>query len=422
MRAPLFIAAALLTPAAHASAPELFGYGARAQGLAGAVVSDARGHGAVHANPAGLAFEAAPGVAVGYQYATFDLTLDGASHAARDATATLIGFDLPLPLGGPLAERIALGGGFVIPTNSVLVADIPRPGAPQFVLVENRAQTVSLQAAIGVRIIDGLTIGAGFIALSALDGAIDVAPNAEGRIGSQARDQLVADYAPVFGLQGRLPVNGLGELALGLTWRGESAARFYLPIDADLGDQFPLPVPTLQVEGVAQYDPAALGYEIGWRRDALRVAVGGAFSRWSDYPVPIVYTAVPEDFPTQPEPGFDDIFEWRAGLEYTPRIAAWDLGLAARAGYRFTPSPAPEQTGLHSLLDSDRHTVALGVGLGWDRLHLDLAVQWQQMASRRHTKDPDAVAAAGYDPEEMPRRHAHEGRIVGGVIELGVDL
>lgn len=418
MRAPLFIAACLIAPAAHASAPELFGYGARAQGLAGAIVSDARGHGAVHANPAGLAFETTPSVAIGYQYADFDLTLDGASHAARAATATLIGFDLPLPLGGALARRFALGGGFVIPTNSVLVADIPRPGAPQFVLVENRAQTVSLQAALGVRIIDGLAVGVGFIALSALDGAIDVAPNAEGRIGSQARDQLVADYAPVFGLQARLPA----DLALGVTWRGESAARFYLPITADLGDRFPLPVPTLQVEGVAQYDPAALGYELAWQPEGWRLAVGGAWSRWSDYPVPIVYTAVPEDFPAQPEPDFDDIFEWRAGLEYTPRIAAWDLDLAARAGYRFTPSPAPEQSGLHSLLDSDRHTVSLGGGLRWDRISLDLAVQWHQMTSRSHRKDPDAIAAAGYDPEDMPRRHEHEGRILGGVVELGVDL
>ncbi len=416
MRASILIAATLVACPAHASAPELFGYGARAQGLAGAVVSDARGHGAVHANPAGLAFETVPSVALGYQFARFDLTLDGAGHAARDATATTIGFDLPLPLGGALAERIALGGGFVIPTNSVLVADIPRPGAPQFVLVENRAQTVSLQAAVGVRLLDGLAIGAGFIALSALDGAIDVAPNAEGRIGSQARDQLVADYAPIFGVQARLPV----DLALGLTWRGESAARFYLPITADLGERFPLPVPTLQVEGVAQYDPAALGYELSWQPDGLRVAVGGAWSRWSAYPAPIVYTAVPEDFPSQPAPGFDDVIEWRAGVEWTPRLDP--LAFAARLGYRFAPTPAPEQRGLHSLLDSDRHTLALGGGVRWAGLRLDLALQWHRLVERSHVKDADAITAAGYDPAEQAERHAHHGQIIGGMVELGVDL
>lgn len=417
MRASIFIALAVAwSGTAHASAPELFGYGARAQGLAGAVVSDARGHGAVHANPAGLAFETVPSVALGYQFARLDLTLDGADHAARDATATLIGFDLPLPLGGPLAERIALGGGFVIPTNSVLVADIPRPGAPQFVLVENRAQTVSLQAAIGVRLLDGLSIGAGFIALSALDGAIDVAPNAEGRIGSQARDQLVADYAPVFGLQARLPA----DLAVGLTWRGASAARFFLPITADLGERFPLPVPTLQIEGVAQYDPAALGYEVGWRRGDLRLALGGAWTRWSAYPVPIVYTAVPEDFPPQPTPDFDDVLEWRGGVEYAPRVD--EIELAARAGYRLSPTPAPEQSGLHSLLDSDRHSVTLGGGVGWRGLRLDVALQWHLLTARSHRKDPAAIEASGYDPEEQPASLSHEGQIFGGVVELGIDL
>lgn len=412
--APLLLLAAALP--AGASAPDLFGYGARAQALAGAIVSAARGHAAVHANPAGLAFGDRPGVAFGYQAAAFDLTLDGAPHPARDATATFIGFDLPLPLGGPLADRIALGGGFVIPTNSVLVADIPRPGDPQFALVENRAQTVSLQAALGVRLLDGLAIGAGFIALSALDGAIDVAPNAEGRIGSQARDQLVADYAPVFGLEARLPL----DLALGLAWHGESAARFVLPITADLGDRFPLPVPTLQVEGVAQYDPRALAAELSWTPGDWRLAAGGTWKQWSRYPTPIVYTAVPPDFPAQPAPGFDDAIEWRAGLEWTPTLDA--LTFAARAGYQLAPSPAPEQTGLHTLLDSDRHTLALGGGLRWQRLRLDIALQWHLLEARTHHKDPDAIIAAGYDPEDRPARRRHDGHILAGALEIGVEL
>ncbi|MCB9553724.1 MAG: hypothetical protein H6705_17930 [Myxococcales bacterium] len=412
-------ALALLAAApAAASAPDLFGYGARGQGLAGAIVSDPRDHAAVYYNPAALAFEVRPGVALGYQFAAFDLRIDGRAQATRDATATVIGFDLPLPLGGPLAERVALGGGFVIPTNSVLVADIPRPGEPTFALVANRAQTVTLQAAIGVRPLDDLAIGAGFIALSALDGAIDVAPNAEGRIGSQARDQLVADYAPVFALAARLPAG----FAVGAVWRGESAARFELPITADLGDRFPLPIPTLQIEGTAQYDPAQLAGEVGWRRDAWRLAAGATWKRWSAFPAPIAYTAVPEGFPAQPGPGYDDAFEYRGGLEWTPSTEA--VRFAARAGYQFAASPAPEQRGLHALLDSDRHLVALGGGVAWDRLRLDVAVQWHHLVERSHRKDPAAIAAAGYDPKDHPGLPSlsHSGDIVGFAVELGVEL
>lgn len=408
---------ASIAPAA-ASVPDLFGYGARGQALAGAIVSDPRDHAAVYYNPAALAFEARPGVAFGYQFASFDLRVDDAAQPTRDATATVIGFDLPLPLGGPLAERIAIGGGFVIPTNSVLVADIPRPGDPTFALVANRAQTVTLQAAIGVRPLDDLAIGVGFIALSALDGAIDVAPNAEGRIGSQARDQLVADYAPVFALAARLPAG----LALGAVWRGESAARFELPITANLGERFPLPIPTLRIEGVAQYDPAQLTGEIGWRRADLRLAAGVSFKRWSAFEAPIAYTAVPAGFPPQPGPGYDDAFEYRGGVEWTPSTEA--LRFAARAGYQFAASPAPEQRGLHALLDSDRHLVALGGGVSWDRLRLDVAVQWHHLVERSHRKDPAAIAAAGYDPEDHPGMPSlsHRGEIVGFAVELGVEL
>lgn len=403
---------------AGASAPDLFGYGARGQALAGATISDPTGHAAVYYNPAALAFERRPGIAVGYQFATFDLRIDDTPHAARDATATVIGFDLPLPLGGALADRIALGGGFVIPTNSVLIADIPRPGDPAFALVENRAQTVTLQAAIGVRIWGEVAIGAGFIALSALDGAIDVAPNAEGRIGSQARDQLVADYAPVFSAAARLPA----DLALGLVWRGESAARFYLPITANLGERFPLPIPTLQIEGVAQYDPAQLGGELSWRAHGWRVAAGATWKQWSAFPAPIVYTAVPEDFPAQPAPDYDDALEARLGLEWTVELDDWRL--TARGGYQYAPTPAPEQTGLHALLDSDRHLTALGGGVEWDRLRLDLAVQWHHLAERTHTKDPAEIEAAGYDPEAHPGMPSltHDGDIWGVSIELGVEL
>lgn len=425
MRAPtpptmLLTLPLLMWPAlAGASAPDLFGYGARGQALAGATISSPEGHAAVYYNPAALAFDRTPSIAIGYQFATLDLTLDGAPHPARDATATIIGFDLPLPLGGPLTDRISLGGAFVIPTNSVLVADIPRPGDPTFALVSNRAQTVTLQAAVGVQPVDGLAIGAGFIALSALDGAIDVAPNAEGRIGSQARDQLVADYAPVLSVALRLPAT----LTAGAVWRGVSQARFYLPITADLGTSFPLPVPTLQIEGVAQYDPEQLGFEVaGAPLDGLRLAAGGTFKRWSRFPIPIVYTAVPEGSPAQPPPEFDDAWEARAAAEWTGDAgpATW----AGRLGYQLAWSPAPEQTGLHNHLDSDRHLLALGGGLRWQGLRLDVALQWHLMAKRRHTKDPEQITAAGYDPETHPGAEGlrHDGQIIGAAIELGVDL
>lgn len=395
-----------LTSPAVASAPDLFGYGARASGLAGAVVSTARGHAAVYHNPGTLGFEERPSFAFGYQRADFDLTLDGADHSARAASATFIGFDLPLPLGGFLARRLTLANAFVIPTSSVLLADVPAPDAPRFALVENRAQTVSLAGALGVRFTDWLGVGVGFLALSELDGAIDVAPNAAGRIGSSARDQLVADYALLAGLALKLP---WAEGALGVVYRGESKAEFDLPITANLGENFRIPVPTLHIRGVAQYDPEQVGFEAsGEVLPGLRASAGGTWKRWSAYPNPIEYPAVPPDFPEQPDPGFEDAVDWRAGVEWT--LASNDVVIEPRLAWQYSPSPAPEQTGLHSYLDNDRHLLAFGAGVRWQGLRAEVAGQWHHLVERTHAKSDGDVEIS------------HHGDVIGFSFELGVDL
>ncbi|MCA9540841.1 MAG: hypothetical protein KC620_18200, partial [Myxococcales bacterium] len=149
--------------------------------------------------------------------------------------------------------------------------------------------------------------------LAELEGGIEVAPNDQGRIGSQVHDEVLADYAPVVGAAWR-PTPWL---ALGATWRGASQADFDLPIEVDLGETFPLPVPTLQVRGTAQFDPEQATLEVAGRPlPPLQVAAGLTWKRWSDYQNPIVYTAVPADFPAQPAPDFTDIIEWRAGVEW----------------------------------------------------------------------------------------------------------
>lgn len=390
MRCLLALALALVAPA-YASAPDLFGYGARAAGLAGAVVSTARGHAAVYHNPGTLGFEARPTFALGYQRADFALTLDGDDHDARAATATFIGLCLPLPLGSPLERRLTLATAFVIPTNSVLVADIPRPGEPRFAVVENRAQTVSLSGALGVRITDWLGVGVGFIALSELDGAIDVAPNDEGRIGSSARDQLVADYAPLLGLSLRTAWTDVG-----VAYRGESRADFGLPITADLGDGFSLPIPTLNIRGVAQYDPEQVGFEASTEVvPGLRVAAGGTWKRWSAFPIPIEYTAVPDDFPEQPDPEFEDRTDWRAGAEYA--LAVGEVVVEPRLAWQFAPTPAPDDS---PYVDSDRHLVALGAGVRWSGLRAEVAAQWHRLVER----------------------DGSDGDILGWTLELGAEL
>ncbi len=416
---------ALAGPAA-ASPVDLFGYGARGQGLAGAIGATAEGAESVYYNPAGLGFGTRPSFAIGYQLGTFDLRYgvgDGALEAseALDAPALSLGFAVPIPFGGLLENRLALGFGFVIPQTSILVADIERPADPTFLLVENRAQTVTIQAALSFRISDALSLGIGTIALASLDGEIDVAPNAAGRIGAKVKDELVAGYALVAGVMVRLLPRDLElrrvyGLALGLTYRGESIAEFNLPITADLGESFGIPIPEITVQGVAGYDPSEVSLEATVRPlDQLSVSLGATWEQWSTFPLPLAYAAVPEGTPPQPLPNFDDVFSFKVGLEGDFALSD-DFRLLPRFGFAYAPTPVPDQTGFHNHLDSDRMIFALGIGARWGRVRLDIAAQIHDLAERSSTKSDAPETNPGFPSITST------GHFVLGAIELGVEL
>ncbi len=421
----VFTCLALAGPAL-ASPVDLFGYGARGQGLAGAIGATAEGAESVYYNPAGLAFGTRPSFAIGYQLGSFDLRYgvgDGEMQTseALDAPALSLGFAVPIPFGGILEDRLALGFGFVIPQTSILIADIERPADPTFLIVENRAQTVSIQAALSFRINDALCLGIGTIALAELDGAIDVAPNAAGRIGAKVTDELIADYALVAGVMLRLLPRELEArrvygLALGLTYRGESIAEFNLPITADLGESFGIPIPEITVRGVASYDPSEVSLEATLRPiDQLSVALGATWEQWSTFPLPLAYAAVPEGTPPQPLPNFEDVFSFKIGLEGDIALGD-DFRLLPRFGFSYAPSPVPDQTGFHNHLDSDRMIFALGIGARWGRVRLDIAAQLHDLAERTSTKVDAPETNPGFPSITST------GHFLFGAIELGVEL
>ncbi|MDP6945655.1 MAG: hypothetical protein QF464_16010, partial [Myxococcota bacterium] len=343
---------------ASASAPDLFGYGARGQGMAGAAVSTSQGHAGVYYSPARLAYDKEPSFAIGYAHGELDLAIDGRAVPVRGAPALTLGLSLPIPFLGWLEDRIALGLGLVLPQTSILIADIPRPSTPSFALLENRAQTVSIQAAMAFRPLDWLSIGAGVLALATLEGHVTVGPNETGRLGSEVSDVLVADYAPVVAVA----LEPWPWLSVAATYRGESRATFTFPIDADLGDLTEqvglsgldvdvLPIPILAIEGTAQFDPEQVWLEVAGRPVPwLLVAATMTWKRWSTFDNPIVYTAErPGDAP-QPPPNFHDTVVLRLGLE--AELEAGPIRFAPRLGGAWEPTPTPPQTGFHNYLDN----------------------------------------------------------------------
>ncbi|MCA9563670.1 MAG: outer membrane protein transport protein [Myxococcales bacterium] len=374
--------------AAQASSPDLFGLGARGAAMAGAVVSNARDFSAVYYNPAGLIAAGISQFSIGYQRGDYNLEMNRDDYDVDSADNLILGFTFPIPLGGVMENRLAVGVSFLIPFAAILEADVRPPESPLFIIVENRPRVIGLQAALSIRITDWLFVGGGVLALAELVGGIDIAPNERGQLGTVVRDELVADYAPIIGLL----VEPIDWLAIGVTFHGVSSAEFTFPITADLGSQFPIDVPRLNVVGIAQYDPMQISTDVTVHPvPELTIAAGITYKWWSAFENPIERTTAP--VPEQDPAEFSNIVVPRLGAEYEHSLEV--LTLLYRTGLFWEPSPVPEQTGNNNYIDSARLGVGAGLGVRWQELTFDFGFQWQHLAERTHTKDPELVR----DPE-----------------------
>lgn len=272
------IAASVGLGAARASAsPEdIFGFGPRSSAMGATGPASAEGYEAVYGNPALLSLARSRQLAVGIQSAVFDIRTSTGRLSYDPMKGSIVGAVLPLPFGGFLKDRIALGLGFFTPFDLVVRGRILYPERQQYPLAD-RTQSVAIQAGLGVDLGHGVRIGWGFAALAALSGTVLVATDSSGRIGTQVDDTLVASYGPIVGISFDLN----DSFRLGLTFRGVLEGRFDVVITAtDLG----FDVPPLNISGVAQYDPWQLSLELAKVRGPWRFAAGLTFKHWSAYP------------------------------------------------------------------------------------------------------------------------------------------
>jgi hypothetical protein len=365
----------LCAPAAGwASVPDLAGMGARSGAMAGTGVADAEGYDACYTNPAGLVGPTRRRLTLEYVHAGYHLRLDGQAHPVDAADGMLIGADLPLPFGGVLRDRIALGLAFYFPFGVVNRARAPYPDVPRLALLDDRTQVVSVLVAAGARVHERVTIGVGVLALAALVGDIVLASDAGGRIVTLSEEQLVASYTPIVGVR----VRAARWARIGAVLRGESKSTYDIAVSSQLGSVIPIALPTLHIAGTAQFDPLQMAVETAlepWRW--LTVDAGVTWKHWSAFDLPTQNATA--GAPPQPAPRFHDTAVPRVAAEATVRWAHWRLH--GRAGYFYEWSPSRDPV----LLDADRHVLTGGVGVEWlnsvTTLQLDAFGQWHHLQS-----------------------------------------
>jgi long-chain fatty acid transport protein len=319
--------------------------------MGGTGAASSAGADATYTNPALLSRVHRNVLTLGWSSATFDMHADGAGLPGRvsalPAKGFTVGAEVPIPFGGALQDRIAAGLAFYTPSDALVRGRILYPETPQFPLLADRAQSLAVRMALGADIGWGLRAGAGFAALAELVGSIAIV-NTGGNVGARVDDQLVATYAPTFGLAWDLPFDrapdGAPHWRVGATWRGSLEARFGVTVDASKLST--LNLPPFNIAGVAQYDPQEALLEVAREGDGWTAAVGVTWKHWSAYPGVFEPTVLcPDSHPdcaalTPPQIGFSDTLVPRVGVERRfelPRHCA----VAARAGFFYEPSPVP---------------------------------------------------------------------------------
>jgi long-chain fatty acid transport protein len=331
---------------------------------------------------------------------------------------TLIGAVLPVPFGGVLQQRVALGFGFFTPTDVVVRGRVLYPEVPQFALLADRMQTVGIMAGFGLDLGKGIRVGAGFSVLAAIAGTVVVGIDNSGAVGTKVDDQLVSSFAKTFGASYDIGKN----YRVGLTYRSKLEARFAVRIEVnDLGQ---LTVPPLNIAGIAQYDPWNLQAEVARVVGRVKVNVGVTYKHWSSYPgapepTVICPAGTPDCQALVPDPPrFHSTFTPRLGVEVELASGqGWVTRL--RGGYFFEPTPTPTQTTKANGFDNDRHVITVGYGLDLSKplppIRLDMFSQLHVLAPRTHVKDATVPTDWAGAPEAKTGGTVFAAGLVGTV-------
>jgi long-chain fatty acid transport protein len=402
---------------AAASPEDLFGYGGRTSAMGATGTAHASGYESAWHNPALASTIRENKLTLGYGGAVFALDAVGAGLPGRASTqpakGIVIGADIPLPLGGKLRDRFGIGLAFYTPTDVIVRGRVLYPEKTQFPLLGDRSQSLAIRGSLGADIAWGIRAGVGFAALAEIVGTVVAATDVTGRVGSRVEDQLVATYAPAFGVTWDVP--GSSKLRIGATYRGTLDARFQVIVDGTKLSS--IAIPLLNISGLAQYDPAQGALEVA-RIEKLNVlALQLVYKKWSAFPGILEPTvACSEGGPgacglTPPKVDWRDTVVVRIGAEQGFELARGVTLRARGGGFLETSALPPELPASDAFdiptksvigvptryFDSTRVAVTTGVGLALDKplppIDLDLFAQYHVLLPRTITSSDGAGTA-----------------------------
>ncbi len=378
----LVAAAVAHAPRAHANPMDAFGFGSRGAGLGNAVSADATDPSANYYNPAGLARSKALEVDIAYMHASHFLRLNDKDTAVDDVGGLVVGLGTGGKIGG---IPVGFGLGVHLPDARLSRVRALRQEQPRWELYDNRNQRIYLAANVAVAPLSWLELGGGFSFMSSTQGRLDITgyANILDPGSSQLRHEVDASLSTIRYPQVGARFKIAKGVHLALVYRGEF--QLDLELKARLqGDVSGLTTVfySLETTSVNAFLPQQIVIGASWELSRrVKVNYDLTWIDWSAYVSPVAKLAVALDIPppaggwpasiTPPSlPAPIRIVPLRLRDRIVPHLGVEWLAmetarcdLRARAGYEFSASPIPAQTGPTNFMDRDRHAFALGAGV-----------------------------------------------------------
>lgn len=415
----------MLSAPAYATAPDLFGQGARNMGAGGGGVAMVQDGTAAWLNPAGLGRIRRPNAKIGFVAGFdnfkpvpdlyWDTNRDGSLDHRDDPLPWDVGVEpirgLQLSVGRQIGGKFGLGATAWFPARRLYRLSTIEPDLPHYVMYQNRPQRYAMTFGVGGEVVKGVNVGFsldmhsravfdlyGTLHLTATGEENPDAPGMSGLIQDIVVDihELTLDlrYAalPVVGVQlefGRW-VEDLDGLVIGASYRPGMNIAIKADFDVqanlevrDVGDLDPYLIAALLKARANLFDqtiPGRLSLGVAWRTDDVFSAyVDATWFDWRSGRFNV--TQVESAEITSPLVDLDDPLS--DGNEYVVDLrSTWNirtgmdlklppipldnklkyLGFSVRGGFAWTPSPLRAQGANSAFLDSGRVTFTLGGG------------------------------------------------------------
>jgi long-chain fatty acid transport protein len=342
---------------------EEFGFGARAQGMAGAYTALASDYTATYYDPAGLVLSRHTNLTIGFSYADYELSFDSqrGTQAQEDGatrvpplSAITLGLSTTIPIDIP--DRIGVGLGLFLPTRGIVNVESKAASPdPEWFRYGSRHDRVHILPAVAVKVTDWLSVGGGASIFTDASGGTTISAGVGTPVQPEYRLKLKPDAGVVLGVL----CTPADWLSFGVTYRSELSFKLDFPSSAVVqGISIPLDLETITFFTPHQVQ---LGAAVN-ATDRLLLTFDLLWSNWSAYhDAFLVVSSAVAQVPQRVRVNLDDSWSPRLGAELA--VNDW---LLLRGGYAYRTSVVPDQENdLTNLVDGDRHTFTLGVGLGF---------------------------------------------------------